>query len=164
MGLSVRSPRRGFYVYSCNFSVTLGHEELRFDEGFSGWGLEDTELGYRLFHSGHAVIDAPRARVLHIEDPTPRDPFRCEQRALPPSYDTYVRNAVYFMDKYPDDPVLEEFVRKDLRWYVLDEAGRWVKNGHANDVDFVLARCREQLARGAGPAPRPEAQRIRDGA
>jgi glycosyltransferase involved in cell wall biosynthesis len=138
-------PTPWLYVYSCNFSVTLGHPELWFDESFSGWGLEDSELGYRLYHSGHAIIDAEAARVLHVEDPKPRDPFRCEARELPPSYDTYVRNAVYFMDKHPDDEELRAFVRQDLRWYVLDENGRWVKNGHANDVDFVIARCREQL-------------------
>jgi hypothetical protein len=33
---------------------------------------------------------------------------------------------------------------------VLDEQGRWVKNGFANDVDFVIERCREQL-RGRAP-------------
>jgi glycosyltransferase involved in cell wall biosynthesis len=140
-------PTPWVYVYSCNFSVTLGHDALVFDDGFHGWGMEDTELGYRLFHSGHAIIDTDKARVLHVEDPAPRDPFRCEVRELPPSYDSYVRNAVYFMDKHPEDTVLRDFVRQDLRWYVMDDHGRWVKNGYANDVDFVIARCREQNAR-----------------
>ena len=134
------------YVYSCNFSVSLGGPELRFHDGFSGWGLEDTELGYRLHRSGYAIVEAADARVLHIEDPTPRDPFRCEVRELAPTYDTYVRNAVYLMDLHPDDEDIRAFVRGDLRWYVLDEHGRWVKNGYANDVDFVIAQCREQLA------------------
>ncbi len=138
-------PTPWVYVYSCNFSVTLGGAELFFDEGFSGWGMEDTELGYRLWRAGYAIVEADGARVLHVEDPAPRDPFRCEIRALPPSYDSYVINAVYFMDKHPEDTVLRDFVRSDLRWYVLDEHGRWVKNGYANDVDFVIARCREQL-------------------
>ncbi len=148
-------PTPWVYVYSCNFSVTLGGPELWFDEGFSGWGMEDTELGYRLWRAGYRIVEADGARVLHVEDPTPRDPFRCEVRALPPSYDTYVRNAVYFMDKHPEDAVLREFVRNDLRWYVLDDAGRWVKNGYANDVDAVIARCREQLraARPSGTEP-----------
>lgn len=148
-------PTPWVYVYSCNFSVTLGGPELRFDAGFSGWGLEDTELGYRLWRAGYRIVEAERARVLHVEDPAPRDPFRCEVRELPPSYDTYVRNAVYFMDKHPDDEVLREFVRGDLRWYVLDEHGRWVKNGHANDVDFVIRTCREQLAARSTGGPSP---------
>lgn len=138
-------PTPWVYVYSCNFSVSLGGPELAFDDGFSGWGMEDTELGYRLWRAGYAIVEADRARVLHVEDPAPRDPFRCEIRALPPSYDSYVMNAVYFMDKHPEDTTLRAFVRNDLRWYVLDDHGRWVKNGYENDVDAVIERCRAEL-------------------
>lgn len=156
-------PTPWVYVYSCNFSVTLGGPELEFDEGFSGWGMEDTELGYRLWRSGYRIVEADHARALHVEDPAPRDPFRCEVRALPPSYDTYVVNAVYFMDKHPEDTVLRDFVRNDLRWYVEDDRGRWVKNGYANDVDVVIARCREQL-RAARRDVRDERPSIRESA
>lgn len=133
------------FVYSCNFSITLGDPELRFDERFHGWGMEDTELGYRLHKNRFQVFAAPEARVLHVEDPEPRDPFRCEVRELEPSYDTYVQNAVQFMDMYPDDGELRDWIRGDIRWYVLDEQGRWVKNGYENDVDFVIELCRRQL-------------------
>ena len=146
------------FVYSCNFSVTLGGPELHFDEGFRGWGLEDTELGYRLQQAGYAIFEAPNARVLHVDDPAPRDPFRREQLSLCGSYDSYVRNAVYFMDKFPNDATLAEFIRGDIRWYVEDEHGCWVKNGYENDVDQVIARCREQLAEersGTYVAPAP---------
>ncbi len=147
------------FVYSCNFSVPRSTPELGFDDGFVGWGLEDIDAGYRLWRSGLTVHAAPRARVLHIEDPAPRDPFRCEERSLPPVYDTYVRNAVYFMDKHPEDHDVSEWVRKDLRWYVRDEArGSWVKNGFANDVDVVLRTCRAELA-AAGRTPQPHAMK-----
>ena len=63
------------FTYSCNLSVTLGGPELYFDDGFEGWGLEDTELGYRLHHAGYAIVDAPFAQVLHVDDPAPRDPL-----------------------------------------------------------------------------------------
>jgi glycosyltransferase involved in cell wall biosynthesis len=142
-----------FFVYSCNFSVTRIEGEPsfpRFDEAFVGWGMEDIELGYRLHRQGYEVVAAPRAQVLHIEDPLPRDPFRCEVRSIEPVYDSYVRNSVYFMDKYPDDPVLAHLIRTDMRWYVRDEArGSWVKNGHANDVDALLAHCRRERAQRA---------------
>lgn len=145
-GTPVRDhPRPWVYVYSCNFSVRRPREvgELRFHEGFSGWGMEDIELGYRLHkHAGMPIVAAARARVLHVEDPAPRDPFRCEERVLPPSYDSYVRNAVYFMDLHPDDADLAEWVRSDLRWYVLGPDQKFVKNGFANDVEQVLSRCR----------------------
>lgn len=149
-GTPVRShPRPWVYVYSCNFSVRRGTtSELWFEESFHGWGMEDIELGYRLNkRAGMPIVAAPRARVLHVEDVQPRDPFRCEERELPPGYDTYVRNAVHFMDLHPEDRDLADWVKRDIRWYVRDEAsGRWVKNGHENDVDKVVARCRADLA------------------
>jgi glycosyltransferase involved in cell wall biosynthesis len=137
-----------FFVYSCNFSVRRTAALPRFDEAFVGWGMEDLEYGYRLHRDGYAVVAAPRARALHVEDPRPRDPFRCETRQLPPAYDSYVRNSVYFMDKYPHDEVLARMIRQDMRWYVRDEArGAWVKNGHANDVEAVIAHCRRERER-----------------
>jgi glycosyltransferase involved in cell wall biosynthesis len=148
-GLSTHSTP-WFFVYSCNFSIRRGVMDARFDESFVGWGMEDIELGYRLHREGYELVPAPRARVLHIEDPRPRDPFRCEVRAIEPVYDSYVRNSVYFMDKYPDDAALAHLIRTDMRWYVRDEArGCWVKNGHANDVDAVLAHCRRERAQRA---------------
>jgi glycosyltransferase involved in cell wall biosynthesis len=134
------------YSYSCNLSVTRS-DEVRFDDGFVGWGMEDIEFGYRLHRAGYRMVAAPRARVLHIEDPNPRDPFRCEERQLAPKYDSYIRNSIYFMDKYPDDEALAAFVRADVRWYVRDDArGCWVKNGYANDADAVIAHCRRERA------------------
>lgn len=149
-GTPVRDhPRPWVYVYSCNFSVRAGAKDLWFDEGFHGWGMEDIELGYRLHRgAGMPIVAAPRARVLHVEDAQPRDPFRCEERSLTPRYDTYVRNAVYFMDRHADDPDVAEWVRNDIRWYVRDEAtGHWVKNGIANDVDAVIELCRAELTK-----------------
>lgn len=144
------------FVYSCNFSISRGaalhadgtrNDVPRFDESFVGWGMEDIEYGYRLLHSGYEVVPALGARVLHAEDTHPRDPFRCEVRTLAPTYDSYVRNAIRFMDKYPDDAVLAARIRTDLRWYVRDEArGCWVKNGHANDIEQVLTHHRRERA------------------
>jgi glycosyltransferase involved in cell wall biosynthesis len=139
-------PTPWFFVYSCNFSITRGPVTPTFDESFVGWGMEDIEFGYRLNKAGYEVVAAIGAKVLHIEDSHPRDPFRCEVRTIEPTYDSYVRNAIYFMDKYPDDKLLADRVRTDLRWYVHDEErGCWVKNGHANDIDQVLAHGRRQV-------------------
>ncbi len=147
-------PTPWFFVYSCNFSITRGSTASTptFDESFVGWGMEDIEFGYRLHKAGYEVVAAMGARVLHIEDTHPRDPFRCEVRTIEPVYDTYVRNAIRFMDKYPDDALLADRVRTDLRWYVRDEArGCWVKNGHANDIDQVLAHGRREWEHAHAP-------------
>jgi len=132
-----------FFVYSCNLSVTNNPKYVWFNEDFVGWGMEDIELGYRLVRSGFQVVVQPSARVLHIEAPRPRDPFRCEERGLDPLYDSYVRNTVQFIDTYPDDSQLYEVLGSELRWYVRDETGRhWIKNGLENDAHAVIAEER----------------------
>ena len=113
----------------------------------SVWELREhgvpTDIAKQMLSDSYAL----GARVLHIEDTHPRDPFRCEVRTLEPTYDSYVRNAIHFMDKYPEDGVLAARVRADLRWYERDEArGCWVKNGHANDIEHVLAHERRERA------------------
>ena len=146
------------FVYSCNFSVTLGGPELRFDDKFHGWGFEDLELGYRLFHAGYPIFELKGAPVLHIDDPAPRDPFRCEVLELPPTYDSYVLNFVYFMDKYPADSDLARIARNELRWYVEGPDGHWVKNGYENDVEYVIDRCRRKLAGHSSPQEHAQAR------
>ncbi len=142
-----------FFVYSCNFSVVNDPKSVRFDEEFVGWGMEDLELGYRLCRSGFEVILERKASALHIESPRPRDPFVCEERGLSPTYDSYVRNMVQFMDKYPEDPRLREVLITDLRWFVRDQEGRhWIKNGFENDASAVIEAVRLERRGGAGPA------------
>lgn len=150
-------PTPWFFVYSCNLSATNDREVLWFNEDFKGWGMEDIELGYRLVrHGGFQVICQPTARVLHIEAERPRDPFRCEERGLPPRYDSYVRNTVQLIDTYPDDGELARLLTAELRWYVRDAEGRhWVKNGHENDAEAVLAEER-RLRRAATGSEGPE--------
>ncbi len=137
--------RPWIHVYSCNLSVrvTSALGPMRFHAGFRGWGMEDTEFGYRAYKNGYRIVAAEGAPVLHVEDKHPRDPFRCEERDLSANYDSYVRNAVYFMDLYPEDSALRAWVESDLRWYVRDASGlHWIKNGYANDVTKVIHGCR----------------------
>jgi len=135
------------FVYSCNFSVIRGSTELMFDENFVGWGMEDVELGYRLMEDGFSIVVAPKAIVLHIEAQKPLDPFRCEINNLQPNYSSYIRNTVYLLCKHAHDPVLQEFCRNELRWFVRDkELGCWMKNIHANDPDLVIEYCLSEFA------------------
>jgi len=142
----VDHPHPWFFVYSCNFSVP-NHPEVSFAEDFEGWGMEDTELGYRLVKAGWEVVVRPEARVLHVEDPAPRDPFRCTERGLPPQYDSYVTNAVHFLDMHPEDEELFAMLAPELRWYVRDPSGcHWIKNGHENDAQAVIDEVRRERA------------------
>jgi glycosyltransferase involved in cell wall biosynthesis len=150
-------PHPWFFVYSCNLSLPNDPEHVWFDESFVGWGMEDIELGYRLVRAGFQVVVDPGARVLHAESLDPRDPFRCEERGLPPHYDSYVANTVQLIDSYPDDPTLRRLLGSELRWYVRDAEDRhWVKNGFENDAEAVLARARALREAGASRPSRPE--------
>ena len=135
------------FVYSCNFSVRRGSTELKFDENFVGWGMEDVDLGYRLMKDGFSVVVAPKAVVLHVEAQKPLDPFRCEINNIQPNYGTYVRNTVYLLRKHEHDPVLQEFCRNELRCFVRDkEQGCWVRNNYANDPYLVIEYCLSEFA------------------
>jgi MoaA/NifB/PqqE/SkfB family radical SAM enzyme/glycosyltransferase involved in cell wall biosynthesis len=137
-----KSAHPWFYVYSCNFSVRNVPGLPIFDPTFEGWGMEDIELAYRLYYHDFQLCYEPKAWLLHIESKLPRDPFRCEEmdtkNVLEKNYNTYVKNCMRFMQKYPQDQILRELIKTDLSWYVLDNDKGWVKNGHLNDFGDVL--------------------------
>lgn len=79
-------------LFSCNASVRVEH--LRriggFDEEFLGWGLEDTDLGYRLRQAGLAFAFSASAVAYHQR-----------RRGIDAGmYDDWVRNLAYMMAKH----------------------------------------------------------------
>jgi MoaA/NifB/PqqE/SkfB family radical SAM enzyme/glycosyltransferase involved in cell wall biosynthesis len=136
-------PTPWFFAYSCNLSVSRGPVQEMFDDHFRGWGMEDIEFAYRLARKNYHFRFVPEASVLHVNAPRPHDPFQCELRQIDSVYDSYLRNSVYFLRKYPDDALLNARIRDDLRWYVIDENGQWVKNGRANDPQDVIDAFQE---------------------
>lgn len=136
-------PHPWFYVYSCNFSLRNNPDMPLFDPTFTGWGMEDIEYAYRLHHIGYKICFEKNAWLLHIESKKPRDPFRCEELEIEKNYDTYISNCVRFLQKYPNDTELHKLLKKDLRWYLQDENGRWIKNGHLNSFENVMAQFPE---------------------
>ena len=80
---------------TANFSVSKRHciEIGGFDEGFQGWGLEDFELGYRLYkHRLNFVLDKASFvyRLIHWDNVT-------EDRVA-----SKVKNYIHFCQKHPD--------------------------------------------------------------
>lgn len=147
---SVVHPYPWKLLYSCNLSLRRDHPEAYFDERFQGWGMEDTELGFRLWitKSNYCVVD--RATVLHIDEIVPRDPFRRELLGIQPDYFSYLFNCHRLLDKYPAETELRSSLLPDLQWYRFDSAyGRWEKDGHQHDATEVL---RAVAATRAGPA------------
>jgi hypothetical protein len=65
-----------------------------FDESFAGWGLEDTELGYRLRRRGLAFAFNASALVYHQR----------KQQITARMYQEWRRNLKRFVRKYADAP------------------------------------------------------------
>jgi glycosyltransferase involved in cell wall biosynthesis len=62
-------PKRLSWLYFLTGNASVPKAELervgRFDEGFTGYGHEDLELGYRLQHAGIPILYEPRAVNYH---------------------------------------------------------------------------------------------------
>ncbi|MFD9498946.1 glycosyltransferase family 2 protein [Streptomyces sp. NPDC060035] len=102
---------RWHHLYSCNASVRREHLLAvgGFDESFRGWGLEDTELGYRLHRRGLAFAYNPAAVVYHQR----------AQRVTTRMFAEWRRNLRRFSDKHANAPevVIQSVLgRPELPW------------------------------------------------
>ncbi|MFF5233044.1 glycosyltransferase family 2 protein [Dactylosporangium sp. NPDC000521] len=114
------------YAFSCNLSVRREHLLAvgGFDEGFTGWGLEDSELGYRLRRHGLAFVFEPDA-VLYTWE---RGGMTARR------YADWRRNLARFTAKHPGADVaalrlLDDNLNPDVT--VRDGVGRYVDLEHA---------------------------------
>jgi glycosyltransferase involved in cell wall biosynthesis len=99
-------------MFSCNVSVR--REQLLavggFDENFNGWGLEDSELGYRLRRAGLAFAYNPLAATYHwFRDVTPE------------MFAEWRRNLGYFISKHEG---AADVSIQQILYRVLDPANR----------------------------------------
>jgi MoaA/NifB/PqqE/SkfB family radical SAM enzyme/glycosyltransferase involved in cell wall biosynthesis len=135
-------------LYSCNLSVRRGHPDAYFDERFTGWGMEDTDLGYRLWQARLPFRLVEGATVLHVDDELPRDPFRREVLGLEPDYRSYLENCVRLLDKFRGEAALWDGLFDDLSWYAWDPARHaWRKDGRRHDPRPVIEAVRNSLKR-----------------
>ena len=83
-----------------------------FAREFSGWGLEDLDLGYRLFKTGAAFVFSRFAIGYHVVDASetdvPRNPFR---RAKPERamFAGYEKNLATLVALHPNDAAIDRF-------------------------------------------------------
>ncbi|MDH6108211.1 GT2 family glycosyltransferase [Kitasatospora sp. MAP12-15] len=100
------------HMFSCNVSVRREHLLAvgGFDEGFVGWGLEDSELGYRLRRAGHVFAFNSTAVV-----------YQKGRDVTPDMFGEWRRNLAYFMDKHRSAP---EVCAQTVVCRVFDPADR----------------------------------------
>lgn len=107
-------PWRLFYTGNVSFSRALFEELGGFAEGFSGWGLEDLDLGLRMHRAGATFLYSRFAMGLHLEDedePAPRNPFR-RKHARREDFAGYLANLTRWRAMHPHEPALEAFATR----------------------------------------------------
>lgn len=79
----------------------------RWDEGYSGWGVEDNDIGYRICKEGLRIIYARDVRCFHIDHSISREEYREKCRSA-------LRNLRLMCEKYPE-VAADERVRSRLQ-------------------------------------------------
>ncbi|WP_143873784.1 glycosyltransferase [Catenovulum sediminis] len=117
---------RWHLFWSCNFCIKkIAYFKVGgFDESFLGWGLEDVELGYKLYINGYRyeLIDN---YVWHL---FPKDlPNGAEK------YASWLKNMTIFHQKYQDIRILAQMEFENIFFF---QAGT-EKVRHAMDVNWI---------------------------
>lgn len=138
--------------FSSHLSVKWA-PDVYFDENLVGWGIEDWEFCYRLWKSGRAFRFYNNLLTYHIN--FSRATFNAFRLNRHEELVLFARNALYFIDKYPDDRTLRECTIA-FRCYELDPAtNRWRWDESKNySVEEGIARLREWFQ--ANPKAVPE--------
>jgi glycosyltransferase involved in cell wall biosynthesis len=135
-----------FVAWSMNISVTAGTfwQVGGFDEAFRSWGVEDTELAYRIFRHGAAFQISRDAWAVEL----PHSRRRAGNRQ------SMLRNSRYFVRKRPDPEV--EIAGDALKyadlWLVEDGTSAlrsWAARARELDVLPELESAARQIAPGA---------------
>jgi GT2 family glycosyltransferase/pyruvate-formate lyase-activating enzyme len=85
-----------------------------FSRAFSGWGLEDLDLGYRLHQAGLPFVFSRFAVGFHLVDASegaPRNPFRAAA-PVRDKFAGYEKNLATLAALHPYDPAIAGFVRQ----------------------------------------------------
>ena len=134
-------------AYTGNLSVTRAAlaKAGGFARDFSGWGLEDLDLGYRLFKTGAAFVFSRFAIGFHVVDASegaPRNPFRAQkpERSM---FAGYEKNLATLVALHRGDAVIERFAAQ-ARGDIDETCGRpttvGVEFGGACDLECGFHR------------------------
>jgi glycosyltransferase involved in cell wall biosynthesis len=123
---SARIASSWYLAFSCNITVAADAFTAvgGFDEGYSGWGFEDSDLGYRLHRSGVRTELAPRAWSLDHHHAVRVDAERvrgwqANRRRFVDRHADPVAQATLLIDNYPDGkarPPGEDWLRSFVRF------------------------------------------------
>jgi hypothetical protein len=93
-----------FYTGNSSVSRTLLDAAGGFDESLQYWGLDDTDLGYRLARAGASFWHTPRATVTHLDGYKSCGGTSAEERG---KACLFIMNVMF--RKYLDESILDSF-------------------------------------------------------
>jgi glycosyltransferase involved in cell wall biosynthesis len=136
-----------FWGMNCSVSASAFWRAGGFDEAYRSWGVEDTELGYRLFRRGATFLIGREAWAIEVP----------QGRRLTGNRQSMLRNARYFLRKHPD-PVVEiagDALRHPDLWLVESGAAAladWTATAGPLDVRAELRHAALDIAPGSSVA------------
>jgi GT2 family glycosyltransferase len=111
----LQAPWRLAYTGNLSVSRALLQRAGGFSRAFTGWGLEDTELGFRLHSAGAQWVFSRWAVGYHLYDPAeevpgsaPRNPFRARSLATA-DFGPIERNLELFWAIHSDNTEVAQF-------------------------------------------------------
>lgn len=144
--IASQSPTPWIALLSCNFSVRRS-PEVRFDEGFVGWGYEDREFAYRLIaNHGYVLSVSSDLQGVHVctRRPDAWQPLR-KQTNNQQELIALLRNMLYFADLHPSADLSPMLLF--LQTFHLDPAtDRWYHD-RKTAAGTSIAAVREWFAR-----------------
>jgi glycosyltransferase involved in cell wall biosynthesis len=108
-----------FFTMNCSVPAEDFRAAGGFDEMFHSWGVEDIELGYRLYHNGSAIVLSRDAWTIEVP----------AERPVKQLLYSLMRNGRLFLDK-SREPYIE----------LLTDAYLGIRLGTVMDESFELAR------------------------
>lgn len=111
-------------VYSHNMSIRKSsiHKYGNFESGFEGWGLEDTEIAYRMYKNNVSILYNPEIEVYSLYESEKIDERqRCKE---------WKKNLELFQRKHPDLPVYLQDIF--MNYYDIDRRIQLYKKGINN--------------------------------
>ncbi|MBO3751071.1 glycosyltransferase [Streptosporangiaceae bacterium NEAU-GS5] len=136
-----------FATMNCSMRATDFWAVGGFEEMFRSWGMEDTELGYRLYHSGVTLTLSRDAWTIEL----PVD------RAVNRRLGSLLRNARMFHDKFPEpfvELLLDGLHHLELDMMETDSTmlAHWTEQVRELDVAAEIESALRELPVGASVA------------
>jgi glycosyltransferase involved in cell wall biosynthesis len=130
-----------FYTMNCSVPVEDFWAAGGFDEMFGSWGVEDIELGYRLYHNGSKILLSRDAWTIEVP----------AKRPLKQLFYSLMRNGLLFLDKSrePDIELLTDAYLSVRFTSVMDEGfelARWTQEARELDVHAEIEAAAAGLA------------------